>query len=147
MGLMNVAFFLTPKAEVVWLPEKASMHHAIEQMERCGYTAIPVLDDDGRYVGTLSEGDLLRAMTRRRIDYDETAAVTLTDVPRRVPIRAVGIDAEMEELLLRAIEQNFVPVVDSREVFIGIVRRRAIIEYFAGLVGRPSDASTTLPYP
>jgi hypothetical protein len=45
------------------------------------------------------------------------------------PVHAVGVEAEVEELFERAIRQNFVPIVDSRGVFVGIVRRREILEY------------------
>ena len=35
----------------------------------------------------------------------------------------------MDQLVEAAMNQNFVPVVDDRGVFIGIVRRQAIIKY------------------
>jgi hypothetical protein len=43
----------------------------------------------------------------------------------------VRIDAEIENLLSLAIVQNFVPVLDDSGIFIGIIRRREIIEHFA----------------
>lgn len=36
----------------------------------------------------------------------------------------------MKSILSRASEQNFVPVVDDQNIFIGLVRRREIIEYY-----------------
>lgn len=56
---MNVAFFLTPKAEVVYETPNSTMKQALEKMEKYRYTAIPLIDNKGRYVGTLTEGDLL----------------------------------------------------------------------------------------
>lgn len=35
------------------------MLEALEQLEQHHYTAIPIIDNEGKYVGTLSEGDLL----------------------------------------------------------------------------------------
>jgi CBS domain-containing protein len=35
----------------------------------------------------------------------------------------------MEDLLDRAINQNFVPVIDDQDHFIGIVTRKEIIKY------------------
>ena len=35
----------------------------------------------------------------------------------------------MDQLIEAAMNQNFVPVVDDRGMFIGIVRRQAIIRY------------------
>ena len=37
--------------------------------------------------------------------------------------------SKMEDLIDRAMEQNFVPVVDDRGQFIGIITRRDIIGY------------------
>ena len=56
---MNIAFFLTPKIEVVWLAASSTVRQALEKMEAHRYAAIPMIDDHGRYVGTLTEGDLL----------------------------------------------------------------------------------------
>jgi CBS domain-containing protein len=130
---MNIAFFLTPKAEVTYVAPSATMHEALELMERHRFTAVPLVGPDGHYAGTLTEGDLLWKMKNTEgLTFAETARVPLSAVPRRLENRPVFIDAEMEELLSRAVDQNFVPVIDSRRVFIGIVRRKAILEYLAG---------------
>jgi CBS domain-containing protein len=123
---MNVAFFLTPKVEVAWLPVRATVRQALEKMEHHRYSAIPLLDEDGRYVGTLTEGDLL---FRLRDSPTTADRIPLVDVPRRLSVHPVSVTADIEDLFLLAVEQNFVPVVDSRGVFMGIVRRKVIIEY------------------
>ena len=38
---------------------------------------------------------------------------------------------QMEDLLAKAINQNFVPVLDDKGSFIGIVTRKDIIRYLA----------------
>ena len=80
-------------------------------------------------------------MKRDALGFADTERVRLDEVPQRMKNVAVSIDAHMEELFSRAIEQNFVPVVDSRGVFCGIVRRRAVIVYLTELVSRVSPAS------
>ncbi|NLG83735.1 MAG: CBS domain-containing protein [Firmicutes bacterium] len=138
---MKVAFFLIPKKDVVWLPCHATMRQALEKMEYHHYTAIPLLDGEGRYVGTITEGDLLRKMKNDPgLDFSATGKVRLTEVPRRVQNTPVRIDAEMEDLIPLVIGQNFVPVVDDEGIFIGIVRRRELIEYLAGLAGLTRSA-------
>jgi CBS-domain-containing membrane protein len=126
---MNVAFFLVPKNEVAWIPMSATLGEANAQFEQTGYSALPLLDDEGRYAGTITEGDLLREVMR--VPEREPSATQQLTIRQLQPARRVcpvGIDAQMEELFGRAIEQNFVPVVDSRDVFVGIVRRREILE-------------------
>jgi CBS domain-containing protein len=128
---MKIAFFLTPKADVAWVSATSTMRQAIERMEHYRYTAIPVLSPDGRYEGTLTEGDLLWYMKQHPdLRLYDTERVPLAAVTRRLVLRPVDIDAEIETLLDLAIDQNFVPVVDGRQVFIGIVRRRSILSFF-----------------
>lgn len=143
---MNIAFFLTPKSQVAWISEQSTMNEAIEFMEQHGYSAIPVLDSTGLYVGTLTEGDLLRKICAGHgMTVAQTKFVRLTDVPRKLRNQPVSVDAEIEELLSRAVKQNFVPVVDSRGAFIGIVRRRPIIEHCAGLIRSSSFPPSGAP--
>ncbi len=133
---MNVAFFLTPKNQVVWVPAGATLGQAIERMKPHGYTAIPILDERGGYVGTLTEGDILwhvfgsRESSLRNAELTPLLAVTL-----RKTNHPVHINEDIEALITRAVDQNFVPVLDDSDVFIGIVPRRPIIEHCARLAG------------
>ena len=128
---MKVAFFLTPKAEVAWVPESSTVRQAIERMENHRYTAVPVLTSDGGYDSTLTQGDLLWFMKQHpQVRFEDTERVPLVAVTRRMVLKPVDIDADIEELLGLAIDQNFVPVVDGRGAFIGIVRRRSILGFF-----------------
>ncbi|MTI96609.1 MAG: CBS domain-containing protein [Firmicutes bacterium] len=106
------------------------MRQALEKMEYHRYTAVPLIDEQKRYAGTLTEGDLLwKFKNTPGLDFRGTEKILLSEVPRRVDNQPVRIYANIGDLLSLAIDQNFVPVTDDQEVFIGIVRRREIIEY------------------
>lgn len=62
---MNILFFLTPKIEVAYVSETDSLRQVLEKMEHHGYAAIPLLTKNGKYVGTITEGDLLWEMKAR----------------------------------------------------------------------------------
>lgn len=131
----HVSFFMIPKQDVVYLPYNATMRQALEKMEYHRYTAVPLIDENGKYVGTLTEGDLLwKIKNTFDFTFESLNRIPLTEVPLRWQNHPVRIDATIEDLIERAIEQNFVPVVDDDGVFIGIVRRREIIEYCAKLL-------------
>jgi CBS domain-containing protein len=130
---VNLAFFLTPVSRVAWLSVHASVSEAVHTIRQHRYTAVPLLDSQGRYVGTLTEGDLLFHM----VDHGLTGETTrLSEVKRRVENRAVGVDADIRSLLTAAADQNFVPVVDSRGVMMGIVTRKAILAQCEELLAR-----------
>jgi CBS domain-containing protein len=103
----------------------------MERMEYHTYTAIPILDDKGRYIGTLTEGDLLwKLKNTPDLDFKNMSKVNISDIFLHTDIRPVHIDANVEDVLETAMEQNFVPVVDDENVFIGIIKRSDIIKYF-----------------
>ncbi len=132
---MKVAFFLTPKKEVVCLTPQTTMRQALERMERHSFAAVPLVDENGYYAGTITEGDLLwKLKNSSGLDINSMEKITLADITRHSTNKPVRIDSRIVDLLSLASGQNFVPVVDDQGVFIGIVRRREIIEYCAELI-------------
>ena len=127
-----VAAFLTPKSVVVWVSGSGSVEQALERMKPNGFAAVPILDDEGCYVGTLSTSDLMWFLLRAGSSWQELArATSVLAVPRRLNDLPVQENVRLPALIKRVIEQSFVPVVDDRGVFVGIVRRRPVIEYCA----------------
>lgn len=126
----NILFFLTPKAMCAYLHDDYTMRQALEKMEQAGYAALPILNPQGEYVGTLTEGDLLWAIKNMcSMDMRQAEATKIMSISRRKDNVPVRVTTSMQELVERASYQNFVPVVDDKNAFIGIVTRRAIIKY------------------
>ncbi len=112
-----------------------TIRQGLEKLKRSGYAAVPVIDAENRYVGVVSEGDFLwnilkhneylEDVTMKQVEY-----LTLRDIIQSGKVHPVCIDTNMEQLLGQVQLQNFVPVVDDRNVFIGIVTRGDVIKYF-----------------
>ena len=127
---MNILFFLTPKCDVAYVEEEDSLRNTLEKMEFHRYSAIPVLSKDGKFAGTLTEGDLRWEIKNQlNLDLKEAEKVLVKDIPMRKHFEAVGINSSMEGLVARSLTQNFVPVVDDLGHFIGIVKRRDLMDY------------------
>ena len=106
------------------------MRQVLEKMEYHTYTAIPILDDKGMYIGTLTEGDLLwKLKNSPGLDFKNTSKVIISDVLMHQINNPVHIDSNIEDLVATSINQNFVPVVDDNNIFIGIIKRSDIITY------------------
>ncbi len=132
---MKVAFFLIPKNEVVFLTPETSMRQALERMERHSYSAVPLVNEQGYYAGTITEGDLLwKLKNTKGLNINGMEKIMLKDLAFKAKKKPVRIDSRIVDLLTAASEQNFVPVVDDQGIFIGIVRRREIIEYCAEVI-------------
>ena len=127
---MNIFTFMTLKAETKFLLDTFTLRQAPEKMEFYRYSVIPLLDDSGRYIGTLSEGDLLRYI-KKDLDFDLTKGedVKIADITRYRSYKPLSLESTLEDLIELAMEQNFIPILDDRGVFMGIIRRRTILEY------------------
>lgn len=128
---MNLLFLLHPKSMVAHLVSDCTARQGLEKMRAHGYTAIPVINPEGEYIGTVSEGDFLWALVGDEdCSLKKLEKVKLTDIMRGVRDSAVTVMTEMDDLLYKIMEQNFVPVTDDRNIFIGIVTRKDIIKYY-----------------
>lgn len=126
----NILFFLTPKAMCAFLYDDYTIRQALEKMEAAGYAGLPILNRRGEYRGTLTEGDLLWAVKNMcYMDMRQAEAHRITEIDRRKDNIPVRVTTNMHDLIERAKGQNFVPVVDDKDAFIGIVTRSAIIKY------------------
>lgn len=133
---MNIAFFLIPKSDIAYLYDDFSLRQGLEKMRFHGYTSIPVLTRSGKYAGTISEGDFLWNLVDNQRDElhriqlkdmedSKIGEILLTD--RNPPVH---ITASMEELLINLTNQNYIPVIDDANSFVGLVTRREILNYF-----------------
>ena len=128
---MNILFFLTPKSDVAYISEDDTLRQALEKMEHHKYSAVPIVSKKGRYIGTLTEGDLLWGIKNQfDLNLREAEKVPVTAIRRRCDNLPVKADADMEDLVDKALNQNFVPVLDDQRYFIGIITRKDIIKYF-----------------
>ena len=110
---MNILFFLSPKQDLMYV-----------------YDDFTVLNRQGKYVGTLTEGDILWGLKKfHGLDLEAAEDVPISAFPHKRDYKAVTVTTSMDQLIEAAMNQNFVPVVDDRGIFIGIVRRQAIIRY------------------
>ena len=138
---MNILFFLTPKEDVAFIYDDFTLRQVLEKMEHHRYSAIPILSRNGKYVGTLTEGDLLWGIKNKySLDLKKAENIPITDMPRRSDNRPVHINTNVDDLVTTSLDQNFVPVIDDRGIFIGIITRKNIIKYFYEKSGAANKA-------
>ena len=123
---MNIPSLLIPKANVEYLRTKDSIEFALDIFRRNSYSAVPVINSDGIYRGTITEGDFLYYIMDNP-DADQKK-VKVRNILREDFYEAVKITASIDKLLIKCLDQNFVPVTDDRDVFVGIVTRKVIFK-------------------
>ena len=129
---MNILKILKPKACIEYIYDDYTARQTLEKMKSHGYSAVPVIDREGRFVNTLSEGDFLRYMMKTGMfDIREMEKCSISEIPAKVKMKPVYVYATAEDLMMMSMNQNFVPVIDDRNIFIGIVTRKDILEQCA----------------
>ena len=127
---MNILRFLTPKSSVAYILDDDTLRQGLEKMRARKYSDVPVLDKDGKYVGTLSENDVLWTMMKEdKFDLRSLEGIPVSSAMKSEQLPVSNL-APMRELLDRVKEHKFVPVVDDRDVFIGIVTRKDVINFY-----------------
>ena len=128
---MNVIFFLTPKTKLEYLYDTNTIRQGLEKMRVKGFTAIPIISKDGKYIGTISEGDFLwYIMNNKKFDIKDLEDTLAIDIINKTKYQPVRVNARIEDLYNLIVNQNFVPVIDDRDIFMGIITRKSVIEYY-----------------
>lgn len=144
---MNLLFFLTPKQDVLYIYEDFTLRQTLEKWANQRFATIPVLRRNGEYLGSITEGDLLWGIKNQHgLDLDASEDVPISSFARRRDYKAVPVTTDIPTLLEASIDQNFVPVVDDRNVFIGIVRRNAILKRLYDKMDFGSDGLSLLAH-
>lgn len=133
MAKMNIAKLMVPKVFVKFMHESDTIRQGLELLEKNHYTALPVLDDQERFVGCVSEGDFLRHMINTgSTDKRFHEKFRVSEILRKDFCPAIRIDSERETVIDAMMKQNFLPVVDDRNMLCGILTRSALIAELAG---------------
>ena len=128
---MNILFLLMPKSTVAYVYGDDSLKQGLEKIKAYYYTAIPVLNRSGEYIGTVNEGDFLWHMIdKESFGNNHHEEYKITDIMRENWNPPVKISATIDDLLFKVMVQNFVPVVDDRNLFMGIITRKDVIKYY-----------------
>lgn len=128
---MNIITLLTPKDETFYLDAKSTIRQALEKYDYHKFTVVPLIDKDGHYITTLSEGDILRYIKNNcNFDLELAEEQEIDLIEKYRPYKALDISSSIQEVIKLSFEQNFIPMVDDRGMYIGIIKRKGIIKYF-----------------
>ena len=127
---MNILRFVIPKSFVEHVYADSTIRQALEKMRFHRYAAIPVLNDEGVYIGTLRNDDLFKYfLDNGHFDTRAAERDCVLDIIEKSDIRPLSHNASMEQLIDVVKEHNFVSVVDDRGCFIGIILRRDVLNH------------------
>ncbi len=127
---MNIFNFLTPKNKTQYLQYNSTIRQALEKIDYYKFTTIPLIDTEGKFITTLSEGDILRYIKSDcNFNIAKAESQTIDKIEKYRPYQALTINTSIETIIRLSLQQNFIPIVDDRGIFIGIIKRKVIIDY------------------
>lgn len=127
---MNILACLTPKSGVDYITDDASLFKTLQTMQKRNHTAIPIINKKGKYVGTVTAGDILGCISENfNLSLKASAKFPISNVKRTKDYRAISVHAPFDTVVENAMNQNFVPVVDDEDNFIGILTRKEVLSW------------------
>ena len=129
--MANILSLLIPNSLVEHISDDSTVRQALEKMAYHRYTAIPVLCDGGKYVGTVTTDDIFKFfIDSGSFNKHGVAEEThVTSIMKKNPARPISHETSMHTLIEQVKEHNFVPLVDDRGCFIGLILRRDVLNY------------------
>lgn len=128
--MFNILAFLTPKSETLYLDSDSTIRQTLESFDYYKYSVVPLLDKEGKYITTISEGDILRYIKNDAyFDIRIAESVKVEQIEKYRPYKALTIFSSAEEVIKLSLEQNFIPIIDGRRAYIGIIKRKSIIDF------------------
>lgn len=136
MNKDNILGLLTPKASLVYLNSDVTIRQALEKMRVHRFTSIPVVNHkDGTYVGSIAEGDLLYNLIKEEsVSIKELEDKYITSIIRPKYMPAMKADTSIDELIELITIQNYVPIVDDRNILMGIITRKSAMKYLVNKI-------------
>ncbi len=129
---MNILLFLTLKKDVALLYDYFTIRQALEKMEYHRYTAIPIINKNGNYIGTLTEGDILWHIKNNHfLNICEAENDSIMSIKRHHDNQVVYASSSLSDIFSAAMNENFLPVVDDNKIFIGIITRKNIFKHLS----------------
>jgi CBS domain-containing protein len=108
------------------LPSETTVGQLVERGLEPSVLPIPIVDDAGRLVGMISQGDILRAS-----EYDPSGSVTLMEAGNADPLVAYE-DENLTSVIVKMLQNHLsqLPVVspDGENRLIGLIDRTSLMK-------------------
>ncbi|MCR3760958.1 CBS domain-containing protein [Clostridium felsineum] len=127
---MNIAFFITPKTQVVYAKLTSTLRQAFERMKYYNCHELIILNDKGEYVGFISKEDIIRKIKNSpQLHFKDFNKVDILDIIKYLINNPININYNVEDIPLSMNDTDFLPVADDSNKFIGIVKKADILNY------------------
>lgn len=125
--------YLTPADNLAIFVDTHNTDHVMLLLSRNGFSRVPVITKERRYVGTISVSDIVNYQLEHELALEELATL---DISHMVNTRLETIlpTADITEIMHKLVDASFLPVVTEDGYFEGIITRKAILKAINSLL-------------
>lgn len=125
--------YLTPAEEVAIFVDTHNADHVLLLLTSNGFSRVPVITKDKKYVGTISISDIMKYQTENGLQDWEMVQTDIAHMANS-KIPTISVNADVTEVLHKLVDFPFLPVVDAQQTFIGIITRKSILKAINNLL-------------
>ena len=115
--------YLTPAEELALVMSNHKAGHVMLLLTRNGYSRIPVMSTDKRYMGTISMADILAYQAKEGLSEKDLMELEIIEMLNH-KIEILTDEAELTEHLHQIVDFPYLPVIDGQGIFLGIITRK-----------------------
>lgn len=131
---MKAKELMTSKDKVTCLYNDMDLQECYKKLSESHFTMIPVLErESGRYLYSLSTLDILKSIMESN-SLEKALKSPLTSIETERLIICAPIESEVADLVDLIANQNFVPIVNKKGEFEGIITRRKLIFHLKNII-------------
>jgi CBS domain-containing protein len=124
----EIRTLILPKEKIITVDPNWTLERAMLKLIRSGYTSVPVINADNQVEGLIDKTLILDFMS-------ENQNIKYNDLPKFYVYQAMnknymGIWANtpLSFALELMIERSYVPIIDEKNTFIGILTRQSVLQ-------------------
>ncbi len=136
---MKAKELVTNKKKITYVYGDSTLEEAIKAFAKSSYSMIPVLERvSDRYLYSITATDVLNWMAAGH-SLEEAEKTPLSALSLTRLIASCQENAEVSSIADLVANQNYVPLVDEKGVFVGLVTRKSLIFRLLGELDRRND--------
>ncbi|CAM4129456.1 hypothetical protein AT575_06610 [Streptococcus penaeicida] len=131
--LQHLVNYLIPADDLAIFIDTHNSDHVMLLLVNNGFSRVPVLTKDRQYRGTISISDILNYQVKNQLTDWE---LNQTDIGEMVntKIEAIPMTSSLTHIMHKLVDYPFLPVVNEKNLFVGIITRKSILKALNSLL-------------
>ena len=142
--ISHLDHYLIPADELAIFIDTHNSDHVMLLLVNNGYSRVPVITKDKKYVGTISIADIMSYQVKHQLTEWELNQMDIGQMVN-TKIKTIRKEADLTGIMHLLVDYPFLPVLDDDQQFLGIITRRSILKAVNSLLHDFTNHYTITP--